>query len=189
MKYLVLFLSFLKIGAVSFGGGYGMISLVRETVLEHGWLTEEAFLNFIAVAESTPGPLAVNMATFVGAAQGGIFGAFLATFGVVLPSFLIILGIVALVRNLLRYAGVRAALDGIRPTVIGLITATAVIMLWKMIFGTQGKVFETVNLRAAIIFLLLALLDLFWKKQKSKHPSPVFLIAVSALLGILFYVI
>ena len=84
------------IGALSFGGGYGMVSLVRETVISNGWLTESEFLNFIAVSESTPGPLAVNMATFIGSTQGGILGSFLATLGVVLPSFIIILLIAAL---------------------------------------------------------------------------------------------
>ena len=96
MIYLKLFLNFLMIGALSFGGGYGMVSLVRETVISNGWLTESEFLNFIAVSESTPGPLAVNMATFIGSAQGGILGSFLATLGVVLPSFIIILLIAAL---------------------------------------------------------------------------------------------
>jgi chromate transporter len=72
-----LFFTFLKIGAVSFGGGYGMIALIREDCLRYGWLTEEELLQFIAVAESTPGPIAVNMATFVGASQRGILGALL----------------------------------------------------------------------------------------------------------------
>ena len=85
--FLKLFLTFLEIGAVSFGGGYGMISLIREKVLLNGWLSEAEFLSFIAVSESTPGPLAVNMATFIGASQGGVPGAFCATLGVVLPSF------------------------------------------------------------------------------------------------------
>ena len=76
MIYLELFLTFLQVGAVSFGGGYAMISLIRERMLMYGWLTEEELLNMIAVSESTPGPIAVNMATFVGSAQGGILGAF-----------------------------------------------------------------------------------------------------------------
>ena len=100
MIYLKLFLNFLMIGALSFGGGYGMVSLVRETVISNGWLTESEFLNFIAVSESTPGPLAVNMATFIGSTQGGILGSFLATLGVVLPSFVIILLIAAVLKNL-----------------------------------------------------------------------------------------
>ena len=74
MIYLELFLTFLQVGAVSFGGGYAMISLIREKVLLHGWLTEGELLNMIAVSESTPGPIAVNMATFVGSKQGGILG-------------------------------------------------------------------------------------------------------------------
>ena len=82
MIYLKLFLTFLEIGAVSFGGGYGMISLVREKVITNGWLTDGEFLNMIAVAESTPGPIAVNMATFVGSTQGGVLGSALATLGV-----------------------------------------------------------------------------------------------------------
>ena len=83
MIYIELFLTFLKIGTFSFGGGYGMISLIREQMLEKAWLSEEELLNMIAVAESTPGPIAVNMATFVGSSQGGLAGALLATLGVV----------------------------------------------------------------------------------------------------------
>ena len=102
MIYWKLFLTFLEIGAVCFGGGYGMISLIREKVLLNGWLTEEEILNMIAISESTPGPLAVNMATFIGNSQGGLLGAFLATFGVVLPSFIVILLIASLINNLLK---------------------------------------------------------------------------------------
>ena len=126
--FLKLFLTFLEIGAVSFGGGYGMISLIREKVLLHGWLSEAEFLSFIAVSESTPGPLAVNMATFVGSSQGGLLGAFLATLGVVLPSFVIILLIAAVLQNLMKYAGVEAFLSGVRPCVVAMILATALTM-------------------------------------------------------------
>ena len=126
--FLKLFLTFLEIGAVSFGGGYGMISLIREKVLLNGWLSEAEFLSFIAVSESTPGPLAVNMATFIGASQGGVLGAFCATLGVVLPSFFIILLIAALIHDLLKYAGVEAFLSGVRPCVVALILSTAFTM-------------------------------------------------------------
>ena len=125
---LDLFFAFLKIGTLSFGGGYGMISLLQDEVLSHGWLAEEDFLNFIAVSESTPGPLAVNMATFIGSSQGGAPGAFLATVGVVLPSFFIILLIAAVLNNLLKYKPVNAFLDGLRPCVAALILGTAVTM-------------------------------------------------------------
>lgn len=128
MILLQLFWNFLVIGAVSFGGGYGMISLVRETVLGHGWLTESEFLSFIAVSESTPGPLAVNMATFIGASQAGLAGSFAATVGVVLPSFVIILLIAAALHSLMKYAGVNAFLAGVRPCVVAMILATACTM-------------------------------------------------------------
>ena len=134
-----LFWNFLMIGALSFGGGYGMISLVRETVLSNGWLTESEFLSFIAVSESTPGPLAVNMATFVGSSQGGFWGALVATLGVVLPSFLLLLLIAAVLRNLMKYRGVEAFLSGVRPCVVALILATAVTMGLTRLQWLQGE--------------------------------------------------
>ena len=123
---LNLFLVFLKIGIVSFGGGYAMIPLIREEVVLNGWMLEEEFLNFLAIAESTPGPIAINMATFIGFTEFGFFGAVLATLGVVLPSFVIILIIASLVSGLMKFAGVQAVLKGIRPVVSGLIFSTGI---------------------------------------------------------------
>ena len=128
MIYLKLFLIFLEIGAVSFGGGYGMISIIREKVLTFGWLSEDEFVNFIAVSESTPGPLAVNMATFVGSSQAGFIGGLIATLGVVLPSFVIIFIIASIMKDLLKYSGVKAMLSGIRPCVVAMILATGITM-------------------------------------------------------------
>ena len=125
--FLKLFLTFLEIGAVSFGGGYGMISLIREKVLLNGWLSEAEFLSFIAVSESTPGPLAVNMATFIGASQGGCGGALRHT-GRRSAVLFIILLIAALIHDLLKYAGVEAFLSGVRPCVVALILSTAFTM-------------------------------------------------------------
>ena len=138
MIYVELFWNFLMIGALSFGGGYGMISLVRETVLGHGWLTEGEFLSFIAVSESTPGPLAINMATFIGASQGGFWGALCATLGVVLPSFVIILLVASVLQNLMKYAGVNAVLGGVRPCVVAMILATAINMALSTLAGLCG---------------------------------------------------
>ncbi|MCQ2449510.1 MAG: chromate transporter, partial [Clostridia bacterium] len=115
MIYLELFLTFFEIGAVSFGGGYGMLSLIRELTIAKGWLTEGQLLNFVAVSESTPGPIAINMATFIGSSQGGVFGSFCATLGVVLPSFIIILIVAALMLFLLWRAAVRGILSGPPP--------------------------------------------------------------------------
>ena len=188
MIYLELFLTFLQIGAFSFGGGYGMISLIREKALLHGWLTEEELLNMIAVAESTPGPIAVNMATFVGSDQGGVLGSILATLGVVLPSFIIILLIAALMRNLLKYAGVKAFLGGIRPCVVGLILATAITMLMSAIIGF-GSIGDTVSvdLEGIIIFAILVTITLVGKLGFKRKPSPIVMILISAGLGMLIY--
>jgi chromate transporter len=189
MIYLELFLTFLQIGAVSFGGGYGMISMIREQTISRGWLTEEELLNMIAVAESTPGPIAVNMATFVGSTQGGILGSLLATLGVVLPSFIIILIIAAFIRNLLKFAGVKAFLSGIRPVVVGLILSTAATMLLSALTGIKAIASSTFefDFAGAIIFAILLSIALVFKKIKKKKPSPIMMILISAGLGMILY--
>lgn len=188
MIYLTLFLTFLEIGAVSFGGGYGMISLIREKVLSFGWMSEDELLNIIAVAESTPGPIAVNIATFVGSEQGGALGSLCATLGVVLPSFVIILVIAALIKNLLKYGGVKAFLGGVRPSVVGLILATGVTMALSKLVGidTVGSV-PSPDLRGIIIFALLLATAFLFKKLGKKKPSPIVMILISAGLGMILY--
>ena len=188
MKYLELFLTFLEVGAFSFGGGYGMISLIRELCLEKGWLGEGELLNMIAVAESTPGPIAVNMATFVGSAQGGILGALCATLGVLLPSLVIILLIAVLLKNLMKYKGVKAFLGGVRPCVVALILATATIMLLNNLagFSTIGGGFSF-DFRGIVIFAILVGVSIFVKKVMKKKPSPILMIVFSAALGLIFY--
>ncbi len=188
MIFLKLFLTFFKIGLVSFGGGYSMIALIRDECLSYGWLTEDELLNYIAVAESTPGPIAVNMATFVGASQGGVVGALLATLGVVLPSFVIILIIASVLADLLKYAPVKAVLSGIRPCVIALIIATAATMLLSVVFGIKainGQV--TVDLSAVLIFAVLSCGGFVYSNLKKKQLSPIFLIVVSGALGVALY--
>ena len=188
MIYLQLFLTFLEIGAFSFGGGYGMISIVREKVLSHGWLTEDEILNIIAVSESTPGPIAINMATFVGSTQGGVLGSILATLGVVLPAFCIILMISAILRNFLKYKGVQAFLGGVRPAVVGLILATSINMFLTSIVGLSGIgsaiAFDPMGL---IIFGILVGVGYFGKKVLKKKPSPILMILISAVLGMVMY--
>ena len=186
MIYLRLFLNFLMIGALSFGGGYGMVSLVRETVLSNGWLTE----NFIAVSESTPGPLAVNMATFIGSTLGGILGSFVATLGVVLPSFLIILLIASALKNLMKYAPVNAFLSGVRPCVVAMILATALSMALSTLFGlTDLQAGFAPDLRSIAVFAMLGATHLICKKIRKAAPSPILMILFSAGLGILFWCI
>lgn len=188
MIYLKLFLTFLEIGAVSFGGGYGMISLIRELTIQNGWLTEAELMNFIAVSESTPGPIAINMATFVGSSQGGFLGAVCATLGVVLPSVLIILFIVAVLRKFLQYKAVQGALSGIRPCVVGLIFATAASMFLSTLFSfkTAGDRFSP-NFIGIGIFCAVAAVAFVWKRLKKKTISPILLIVISAVLGGVLY--
>jgi len=188
MIYLELFLTFLQIGTISFGGCYGMISLIREECLARGWLTEEALMNFIAVAESTPGPIAVNMATFVGSSQAGFFGSLIATLGVILPSFIIILLIAALFKNLMKLKGIQGALYGIKPVVIGLILSTAVTLFLSNLLGlTTVTDSLSVNGSGLVIFACMPLLSVCYQKMIKKPISPIILILFSAALGIAFY--
>lgn len=188
MIYLELFLNFLKIGVVSFGGGYGMIPLIQETVVTKGWLSQEQILNFIAVSESTPGPIAINMATFIGSSQGGILGSFIATLGIVLPSFVIILIIASLAKNLMKFVGVKATLNGIRPTIVGMIFATFVTMFISTVFGI--KTIESVfsfDWKGLVIFTVVVIIAVAYKLIRKKSLSPIILIIFSGGLGMLMY--
>ena len=189
MIYLELFLTFLKIGAVSFGGGYAMIPLIQDEVVTNGWLTINEILNFIAVSESTPGPIAINMATFVGSSQGGLFGAFCATLGVVLPSFVIILIIASVIKGLLKYAGVQAFLNGLRPVVVGLILGTAITIFMQVIFAFENIETSIIafDYKALIIFAIVVGIHLFYKWKSKKAISPILLIILSAILGLILY--
>ena len=188
MIYITLFLTFMEVGLFTFGGGYAMISIIREKVLANGWLAEGELLNMIAVAESTPGPIAVNMATFVGSSQGGILGALAATLGVVLPSFIIILVIAALIRNFLKLKAVSAFLGGVRPCVAALILGVAVTMLLGNFLGISviGDAFAP-DLRALLIFALLSVAAILFKRIKGKQASPILIILLSAALGMAVY--
>lgn len=183
-----LFYTFFQIGLFTFGGGYAMISIVREKVLEAGWLTEQELLNMIAISESTPGPIAVNMATFVGAKEAGLIGSAAATLGVILPSFVIILIISALIENFLKYSGIEAFLRGVRPCVVGLILATSITLGASILLGFQ-KLGDgiTLDIKALIILAALASASLIFQKLAKKKPSPISVIALSALLGAVIY--
>lgn len=188
MICLRLFLVFLEIGAVSFGGGYGMISLIREQVISNGWLTESELLDVIAVAESTPGPIAVNAATFIGSKQAGIPGALCATLGVILPSFIIILLIAALVRGLLKYKGVQAFLSGVRPCVVALILATAATMALSVLFGIkEASGGAKTDVKAILILALLGAATIAANRLFKKKTSPIIMIMISAVLGMVLY--
>jgi len=180
MMYLILFLTFFKIGAFTFGGGYAMLPLIQAEVLNHGWLTEEAIVNFIAVSESTPGPFAINMSTYVGMETAGLFGAFCATLGVVLPSFIIILTVAHFFEKFKNSKIVKGLMTGLKPAVVGLILS-AVISIGKTVFVPNGfniSVFNSAELYISLaIFAVMTILAL-----KKKHP--ILIITLSAITGI-----
>lgn len=182
MIFLNLFLGFLKVGCFTFGGGYAAIPLVRDVVLSYGWLTEEQITYMVAVSESTPGPIMVNMATYVGSSQAGFLGAALATIAVVLPSFCIILAVMLLLKAFLKNPNVKAVLGGMQPCVIGIILATGVVMTLRGCFPANA-----VDIRACIIAMVLGILVLWGKKLLKRQFSPIQLILLSAVLGIVLY--
>lgn len=168
----------------TFGGGYAMIAMIRETVLANGWLTEEQLLQFIGVAESTPGPIAVNMATFVGSSRAGVLGALFATLGVVLPSFIIILVIAIFIRNIMQKQGTQAFLSGVRPCIVALIIATGIILGRKTLFcisEATGK--SNVDIRGIVILACLFIVQMLAKHFKGKTLPAIYMIVISAGLG------
>ncbi len=183
MSYFHLFLTFFKIGAFTFGGGYAMLPLIQAEVLANNWLTENQLINFIAVSESTPGPFAVNIATYIGSQVGeiGILGAFCATLGVVLPSFLIILIIAQCYEKFKTSRTVKALMSGLKPAVIGLI-ATALLSMVKTVFFEESvslsiltQPMTYVSLGTVVLMSILAF----------KKVHPVAIICLSALVGLL----
>ncbi|HOE06663.1 MAG TPA: chromate transporter [Bacilli bacterium] len=185
-----LFYVFFFIGLFTIGGGYAMIPMIKDEVVARGWMTMEELLNFFAIAESTPGPFAVNTATMVGFSQAGIVGAIVATLSVVLPSFIIILIIAKYITNFLKYKQVKWALDGVKPIVVGLIVGVVLNLIVNDVLGltmvldlfNKSLVIETVDYMSLIIMIAMFLL-----KMKFKKLSPIFMIIISAVLGIIIY--
>ena len=143
MIYWQLFIGFLQVGCFAFGGAYGAIPLIRDVVLANGWLTEEKLTYMIAVSESTPGPIMVNLATYVGSSQAGLLGAMISTLAVVLPSFFVILLIMVLLKTVLQQPWMQAVLRGVKPCMAGIILATGIYMVCNhcVSFGEHLELF------------------------------------------------
>jgi chromate transporter len=184
-----LFFTFLKVGAFAFGGGYAMLSLIGDSVLAYGWMTEAELLNFVGVETVVPGPIAVNMATYIGYEQAGLLGAIAATVGVVLPSFIIILIVAALVRNLLQYPPVKAFFAGMRPALGGLILSVAVTMALTVFLGIESVKTASISLdwRSFVILGAVVAIPLLWKRLKKKEFSSIWLVVISGVLGALLF--
>ena len=182
MIYLELFLAFLKVGLFSFGGAYGAIPLIRDVVLSHGWMSEEYLTYMIAVSESTLGPIMVNMATYVGSTQAGFLGAAVATFGVVFPSFCVILLVTAILKNLTDNEYFKAILQGLKPCIIGIILATGLHLIVTNCVVVKGKI--GVDGKALCILLILLGIKFGYQKITKKKLSPIMLIMIAAVVGI-----
>jgi chromate transporter len=188
-EILLLFWKFFKIGLFTFGGGYAMIPLMRAELVEGGYISEQLLIDFIGISESTPGPFAVNMATFIGMENGGFFGALLTTLGVILPSYIIILIIAMFGAKFLESKTVKNAFIGLKPVVIGLISSVAVGLIISAIFPNivlKIKNFDF-NLKGFDIRTLLIMIVSFVLLKFTKKASPIKIILLSAFLGIVLY--
>lgn len=191
LSFLELFWTFFKIGLFTFGGGYAMLPMIEDAVLGKGWIAPEEFVNFIAVSESTPGPFAINVSTYVGTTRGvallsspmgGVLGALCTTLGTVLPSFLVILLVAKAFEKFKESRIVKGAMTGLKPAVIGLI-ASAVLSVGKTVFFPdsltmavfQGASFY-ISLGLFAVMLVLAI----------RKISPILIIVLSAVVGIVF---
>ena len=179
MIYLELLIGFLKVGCFWFGGAYGAIPLIMDVVMSYGWMDHDMLAYMIAVSESIPGPIMVNLATYIGSNQAGLLGSIIATTAVVLPSFFIILLVMVLFKKALKNKYFQAVLRGIKPSVIGIVLATGTTMVLKN--GISGS-YQPI-LIYAILIVIMYLYSLYFKKKL----SPILLIVLSAILGIVLY--
>ena len=171
--YIQLFLSFFKIGLFGFGGGYAIISLIQHEIEVHGWMTQSEFTDIIAISQMTPGPIGINSATYVGyTASGTVLGSIIATFAIVLPSFLIMLTLVRFFFALQGNKYLEWAFLGLRPAVIGLIGAAAILLMNRDNF---------IDYKSFIIFLLAFLLSFTGKFH------PILLILMAGVAGFIIY--
>ncbi len=192
MIYLQLFLEFLKIGLFTFGGGYAMIPLIKETVFKYGWMNEDHFLDMIGLSEVTPGPIAINMATFIGNEQGGFLGAVLATIGVILPAFIIMLIISILLKKFMKNRFVQASLGGVKSVAIALIASSALILLSDLLFPislVNNQFSISFNLDYLKIFVLIIAGYFLLKLVLRKKPSPIITILMSMVIGLIYFYI
>ncbi|MCQ2468700.1 MAG: chromate transporter [Ruminococcus sp.] len=184
MILLDLFLGFLKVGCFSFGGAYGAVPLIREVVMKYGWMNDDEIAYMVAVSESTPGPIMINLATFTGSSEAGIIGALIATFAVVLPSFIVIILLTIALKNLLKNKYTQAAMNGLTASVIGIISATGIYMILS---NTGINASVGFDMKALILTVVLSAVMFGYKPLTKKNLSPFVFIIVSAVCGILIF--
>jgi len=180
-----LFITFFKVGVFTFGGGYAMIPLITEEVIKKGW-TENAseLIDFIAISESTPGPFAVNISTFIGFNQAGVLGAIFASLGVIMPSFLIILFIASVFKKFADNKFVVGFLKGVKPVIVGVIFSVAVKFILKSVFDISIYDLSKISLEWASILIFVIV---FAMTRVKKKIHPIYVVLVSGILGLLIY--
>lgn len=185
MILLELLIGFLEIGLFSFGGAYGAIPLIREVVLSYGWIEEEKLTYMIAVSESTPGPIMINLATYIGSVKAGVPGAITATLAVILPAFLIVVILTALLRNLTKNGAFQSILGSLKNCVTGIILATGMYMILTNCIGSMEN--SSVSLTAIILTFLFGTVYYGSRRLTGKGLSPIMLICFAGITGILVY--
>lgn len=189
MIFFELFYTFFLIGLFTFGGGYAMIPMIEEQVVSKGWVTESTLTDFIAVSEVTPGPFALNISTFIGSNVGGVFGAICATLGVILPSLIIIIIVAMIMNKFITNKYVKGALNGVKPIVLSLIFTTALFMFIKVMFfrGTHLSGEYSFDMRSFTLLIVLLGYIFIYKYVKKKSVSPIKMLGLAALLGLIIF--
>lgn len=191
MIYLILLFTFFKIGLFSFGGGYAMIPMIEREITSHGWLTAAEFIDILAIAEMTPGPISINSATFIGFKTGGVIGSIFATLGVALPSLIIILLISRFFFKYFNHPIKDSIFYGVRPVIAGLIFSASIFvaktsLLKQEVYGEfswdmLAQPMKIINLGSIFVFLL----SLFFLIKFKLHP--IVIILISGFIGIILY--
>lgn len=188
MIYLEILWTFFKIGLFTIGGGHAMIPLIMKEIVARGWLDQQVLLDFIAISESTPGPFAVNIATYTGFQVADVGGAVVASLGVVLPSLIIIIVIAKFFSRYMNRPKVQEVFDNVSGAVTGLLFSVALTIGILVLFNMSG-IFDAASFSADFIGigLFLGVLALSFVKIKGKKLPPIVLILISALGGVLLY--
>lgn len=185
---LDLFWTFFKIGLFTIGGGQAMIPMIMTDVVQKGWLSESALMDFIAISESTPGPFAVNIATYAGMETAGVGGAVCATLGVVLPSVIIIVIVAKLLSSFMKKRAVAEVFSGVRASVTGLLTSVFLTLALSVLLGISDVTAATgVSADWIGIGMFALLLPLSFVKIKGKKMPPVVVVLIAAAIGTLAY--
>ena len=182
MIYLQLFYTFVKIGLFGFGGGYAMLSMIQgEVVTRYNWVSTQEFTDIVAISQSTPGPIGINAATYVGfTATGSIWGSVIATFAVVLPSFILMLTISKFFLKYQKHPAVEAVFSGLRPAVVGLLASAALVLMNVENFGSPTD--DTYTFVISIIIFLVAFIG-----TKKYHANPILMIIACGIAGLILY--